>query len=106
MNGAKMAQVMFFNGICRKIKNGELLPAAGLSSPYVQENLALSFKAQLMANDIFPNFTRRVYIQAYRYNLHMLPKSMLIEVGAQTNTEEEALNAVGPLAKILASVLN
>jgi stage II sporulation protein P len=105
-NGIKMAQIMFFNGICKRIKNGELVPVVGLSNPYVQDNLALSFKAQLMANDIFPNFTRRVYIQAYRYSLHMLPKSMLIEVGANSNTVEEVMNSVGPMAKILASVLN
>jgi stage II sporulation protein P len=105
-NGIKMAQVMFFNGICKKLANGVLQPVSGLKNPYVQDNLALSFKAQLLANDLFPDFTRRVYIQAYRYSLHMLPKSMLIEVGAQTNTKEEAMNTAGPLARILSQVLN
>jgi stage II sporulation protein P len=106
INGESTAQIMFFNGICKQLKNGELVNVPGLSSKYIQDNLALSFKAQLVANDIYPNFTRRVYIQRYRYSLHMLPKSMLIEVGANTNTMAEALNSVGPMARILASVLN
>jgi stage II sporulation protein P len=104
-NGIKMAQIMFVNGICKKLKDGKLQTIPGLSSDYVQDNLALSFKAQLVANDIFPDFTRRVYINAYRYSLNMLPKSMLIEVGAQTNTMDEAMNAMGPLANILSQVL-
>jgi len=35
----------------------------------------------------------------------MLPKSALIEIGAQTNSKEEAMNAAYPLAKIIASVI-
>ena len=37
--------------------------------------------------------------------MHFCPKSMLIEVGAQTNTLEEAMNAMEPLADILDKVL-
>jgi stage II sporulation protein P len=35
----------------------------------------------------------------------MLPRSTLIEVGAQTNTKAEIWNAMEPLAKTLVSVL-
>ncbi|MDR1540631.1 MAG: stage II sporulation protein P [Clostridiales bacterium] len=105
-NGIKMAQVMFFNGISRIKKSGTLQRLDSFPNPYLEDNLALSFNAQLAANSLFPDFTRRVYINAYRYSLHMLPKSMLIEVGAQTNTMEEAMNAMGPLAKILTTVIN
>ena len=37
--------------------------------------------------------------------MHFCPKSLLVEVGAQTNTYEEAENAMEPLADILAKVL-
>lgn len=37
--------------------------------------------------------------------MHYRPKSLLIEVGAQTNTVQEAMNAAEPLAQILAMVL-
>ena len=39
------------------------------------------------------------------YNLSLLPKSLLIEVGTQENTVSEAVNAMEPLAQILAEVL-
>ena len=42
---------------------------------------------------------------AYRFSLHFMPRSTLIEVGAQTNTKAEAKNAMKPLAEVLASVL-
>ncbi|MCL2674539.1 MAG: stage II sporulation protein P, partial [Defluviitaleaceae bacterium] len=48
---------------------------------------------------------RKIYLNAFRYSLHMMPKSLFVEVGAQTNTLEEALNAALPLADILATVI-
>jgi|GEM_PF-169178 len=106
-NGVQMAQVMFFNGLCKlNDENGVLQPIDGLASPYIQTNLAMSFMAELTANQLYPDFARKIYLNAYRYSENMLPKSMLIEVGAQTNTKQEALNAMGPLADVLASVIN
>jgi len=57
------------------------------------------------AQSLFPDFTRRIYIHAYRYSLHMKPRSLLIEVGSQMNTKEEARNAMTPLAEVLANVI-
>lgn len=105
INGKDCAQVMFFNGLCKLYKNGTLEPITGLENEYVRDNLAFSFNMQVTANTLFPTFTRRVYLNAYRYSLHMLPKSLLIEVGAQTNTKQEALNAMEPLAEVLATVI-
>jgi len=104
INGVPTAQIMFFNGLCLVNRSGELIPFS-LQNPYIHTNMAMSFQAQLMANSLFPDFTRRIYLNAYRYSLHMLPKSMLIEVGAQTNTKEEAFNAMEPLAEVLSQIL-
>lgn len=105
INGKDCAQIMFFNGLCKLNKNGQLEDIAGLSNPYLKQNLAMSFHMQLMANNLYPTLTRKIYLNAYRYSLHMIPKSMLIEVGAQTNTKEEILNSMEPLAEILASTI-
>lgn len=105
INGKKCAKIMFFNGLCRVYSNGELKSANGLVNPYLKDNLALSFNMQVTAESMYPSFSRRIYVNAYRYSLHMLPKSMLIEVGGQTNTKEEAMNAMEPLAEILAKVV-
>ena len=37
--------------------------------------------------------------------MHFKPKSLLIEVGAQTNTLQEAKNAMVPLADVLHRVI-
>lgn len=100
INGKPTAQVMFFNGISRN-KNGEI---KYLYNKHRKENLALSFKMKLKAMELFPDFSRRNYVDAYQYNLHLRGNSMLIEVGAQNNTFEEAKNAMEPLAKLLDSV--
>ena len=61
---------------------------------------------KLLAEQYYKGFTRRNYIQAYQYNLHMRPKSMLIEAGAQTNSFEEVKNAMEPLADLLDKCLS
>ena len=38
--------------------------------------------------------------------MHYVPQSLLVEVGAQTNTLEEAMNAMEPLAAILDYVIS
>lgn len=101
-NGVPMAKVMFFNGLCYSTSVG---PLTSYPNPYLEQNLALSFQMQLAANEYYPDYTRRIYLKAYRYNQHFCPKSMLVEVGAQTNTLQEAMNAMDPLADILDKVL-
>lgn len=102
VNGKQTAQIMFFNGLSRTTSQGDL---SYLPNPNIQDNLAFSFQMQLAAAEYYPGFTRKIYLKGYRYNMHLLPKSMLVEVGAQTNTFEEAKNAMEPLADLLALVL-
>ena len=98
VNGKPTAKIMFFNGISRLNGVGEI---DYLYNPYRSQNLAMSLQMKVLAEEYFEGFTRRNYIQAYQYNLHLRPKSMLIEVGAQTNTFEEVKNAMEPLAALL-----
>lgn len=102
INGKPTAQIMFFNGLCRTTARGEL---TATPNPYLDTNLALSFQLQMIANEKYPGFTRRIYLKGYRYNMHMCPKSLLIEVGAQTNTFEEAMNAMEPLSEVLGQLI-
>lgn len=102
INGKQTAKLMFFNGISRTTSRGEL---EHLPNPNLEDNLAFSFQMQLVAAEYYPGLTRPIYLRGYRYNLHLRPKSILVEVGAQNNTLEEALNAMEPLADILQKVL-
>ena len=103
MNGKPTAKIMFFNGLCRTTAKGELV---NLQNPYLEDNLALSFQLQLTAAEYYPDFTRPIYLKGYRYNMQYCAKSILVEVGAQNNTLEEAKNAMEPLADILDRVLH
>lgn len=102
INGKPTAQIMFFNGLSYSSQNGviEYLP-----NPNIEDNLAFSFQMELASKEYFPGFCRAVYLSSLRYNLHLKPRAALVEVGAQTNTVEEAKNAMTPLAWILNKVL-
>lgn len=98
IDGKQTAQIMFFNGMSRTKANGDI---AYLYNPYIEDNLAFSLQMQIAASKLYPGFTRHIYLKSYRYNLHLKPKSLLIEAGAQTNTVEEMRNAMEALAKVL-----
>ena len=102
VDGKQTAKIMFFNGLSRTKANGDI---AYLYNPYIQDNLSFSFQMQLASETMYPGFARRIYLKGYRYSLHMMPKSLLIEAGAQTNTVEEMKNAMDLLANILQEVL-
>lgn len=102
LQGRPTARFMFFNGLSYSRKKGEI---AYLQNPYIADNLAFSFQAQVAANEYYPGIARKIYLKAYRYNMHLCSRSMLIELGAQNNTVEEIMNACEPLAHVLAIVL-
>ncbi len=106
VNGKPTAQIMFVNGLSKVYNsNGVLEDAPDLPNPNRQDNLAFSLALKLTANEMYPGFSRKIYLHAYRYSLFMKPKSLLVEVGSQTNTWEECKNAMEPLADILAANL-
>lgn len=102
IDGKQTAKIMFFNGLSRTKAQGDI---AYLYNPYIQDNLSFSFQMQLAAENSYPGFARRIYLKGYRYSLHMMPKSLLIEAGAQTNTVKEMKNSMELLANILCKVL-
>ena len=102
INGKPTAQIMFYNGLSYTIARGNL---TYLPNPYIQENLAFSFQMEYQAAQYYPDFYRGIYLAGYRYNLHLRPRSVLVEAGAQTNTVQEVKNAMEPFADILNRVL-
>ncbi len=102
VQGINMAPIMFFNGLSRLADKGDI---AYLENPYIMDNLAFSLQMKLAASEYYPELTRPVYLKGYRYNMHYCPKTLLVELGAQTNTYEEARNAMVPLADLLYKVL-
>ena len=102
IDGKPCSMVMFFNGISRN-QQGEL---SYLPNPYVKQNLAFSFQMEFAARQRYPGFTRNIYLKAERFNLHLRPRSLLIEAGTQLNTVAEEQNAMEVLADLLDEVLS
>ena len=68
-----------------------------------EENLAVGVKLTAVLEKMYPGITRPIQSRPQRFNLDMTPGSLLVEVGANGNTHQEALTAVRALgAAILA----
>lgn len=101
IQGKKTAVVMFFNGMSRT-RSG---PIEYLKNQNLTGNLAFSLQLKCKAMEYYDGFTKPIYLKGYRYNLHLKERSLLIELGNENNTVEEAKNAAAPLAEILCKVL-
>lgn len=95
VNGKNAAQVMFVVGT-----NG-----SGLQHPNWKNNLKLAVKLQQKLNEEAPGLARPIYISNNRYNQHMAAGALIIEVGADGNTIDEAVEATKYIAKAISEVI-
>lgn len=101
IDGRKTAIVMFFNGMSRN-RAGNI---EYLYNPNLEANLSFSLQLKCHAMELYEGFTKPIYLKGYRYNLHVAERALLVELGNENNTVEEAKNAAIPLAKVIADVL-
>lgn len=97
INGKKAAQVMIITGA----EEGDVK-----SFPNWKKNLCFSLHLQKAMEETFPGLTRPVMFCQRKYNMDLSANNILLEVGTDANTLEEAVYAgrlVGvALAKLLA----
>ena len=74
--------------------------------PAWRQNLAFAQEIVKMMEDLYPGLSRGVSIQDGRYNQHVSPMAILVEVGSTTNTLQEAKNSAKILAQILYNLLS
>ncbi len=67
-----------------------------------QENLALALKLQVQLQSLCPGISRPLAVRTTNYNQALGPRTLLVEVGAAGNTQQEALNAASVLAQSIA----
>ena len=101
VNGKPTAKVMLFNGLCRNA-SGEL---SYLPNKFLKDNMAFSFQMKVIGDELYPGLMNRIFLKDYRYNMHLAKRYLLIELGTEKNTVQEAKNAMEPLADVLAQVL-
>mgnify|MGYP000306588260 CR=1 FL=1 len=73
--------------------------------PNWQENYKLAEALTAGLNERIPGICRDIMVKTGRYNQHMSERAVLIEVGHNENTLQEALNATEPLADVIADLL-
>ncbi|MCI7812513.1 MAG: stage II sporulation protein P [Lachnospiraceae bacterium] len=103
IDGEDTALLMLFNGLSRLADGTEI---DYLPNPYLEDNLAFSFQIQMKAKQFYPDLMRPMYLRGYRYNLHVRPRTLLVEAGTQLNTLQEEKNAMKYFADILNQVLS
>ena len=68
--------------------------SSGLEHPDWQQNLRLALYLQKAVCSEYPSLMRPVQLVSYRYNQHLTHGSMILEVGSNGNTLQEALAAI------------
>ncbi|MEW5921725.1 MAG: stage II sporulation protein P [Bacillota bacterium] len=69
-------------------------------------NLRFSLFLQSILDQKYPGLCRGTRKQAFTYNQHVHPRSILVEIGGHENNREEVLRAVPCLAEALAKAFN
>ncbi|MGI5885076.1 MAG: stage II sporulation protein P [Candidatus Spyradocola sp.] len=99
-NGKQYARLMMLIG------TGEGDDGEGFSiKPNWQENYKLAEALTEGLNERIPGICRDIMVKTGRYNQHMSERAVLVEVGHNENTLQEALNATEPLADVIADLL-
>ena len=83
IDGKQAAQVMIITG-CQENGNGVT------DFPDWEQNLVFALQLQEKMESTFPGLTRPVFFSPRRYNMHLSHCSLLLEVGSDANTLEEA----------------
>lgn len=75
-------------------------------NPNWQANLAFAEKLQAKSEEMYPGFSRGILKRGTsRFNQHVRDNAILIEIGGDKNTMDEALRATKLLANVLAEVI-
>lgn len=76
-----------------------------LGHPNYQKNIEFAQRLNDKLNELYPGLSRGIRVTSRsRYNQHVREKALLIEVGGEQNTMDEALRAAGFLAKAIVAV--
>ncbi|MBQ8683149.1 MAG: stage II sporulation protein P [Clostridia bacterium] len=96
VNGRKAAQMMLITGV---------VSTGALPHPEWEQNLTFSTHLQQALGKLSPDLMRPLNTVASRYNQHLSTGWVLVEVGSEGNTVEEAVYAGQLLGQTLADLL-
>ena len=94
INGETTAQIMLVVGT-----------DVNLTHDKWQENFKLASKIQAKAIEVYPSLMRPIDLRKERFNEHLTLGSLIIEVGSNGNTMEEAIRGGERIAEVISMVL-
>ena len=95
INGNSTAQVMLVLGT----------DSMGLTHDNWRDNLTFAAKIQNTAELMYPTLMRPLNLRRERFNTHITKGSLLLEIGSNGNSIEEAERAAEYIGKAIATVL-
>jgi stage II sporulation protein P len=78
---------------------------SGLAHPDWRENLKLALRLQAAMNENCPTLARPISLRESRFNQQATTGSLILEVGTNGNTLQEALSAVELFADSISGLL-
>ena len=94
IDGEKTAQCMFVVGSNALLTHDNWL-----------ENMKLACKIQRLANELYPDLMRPIVLREERFNQQASRGSLIIEIGSNGNTLQEALRGGEKIADVIAKLL-
>ncbi|MBE6774891.1 MAG: hypothetical protein E7543_01725 [Ruminococcaceae bacterium] len=98
VEGKKAAQIMIISG-CQE----EGGPIEGF--PDWKKNLVFAVELQNTLETLFPGITRPLYFSPRKYNMDLTPCSLLVEIGSDASTLDEAVYTGRCLGKAVSQIL-
>jgi len=96
INGKKAAQIMLITGVQEgAVKN----------FPNWEKNLRFALQFQRAMESVCPSLTRPILFSPRLYTMNLHPNNVLVEVGSDVNTLDEAVYAAGLAGSALAAML-
>jgi len=97
IDGKNAAQVMIITGV----QEGTIVNYADW-----EENLRFAAKLHMAAEECYPGLMRPIFFAQRKYNMDVTPYSLLLEMGADANTLEEAVYSGRLIGEALAGLLD
>ncbi len=96
VNGVTMARITLVVGMGQQ----------DLAQPHWQQNHAFAKLIDARLSQHYPGLSRGIQLVEWRYNQHLHPRALLVEVGCQENSREEAVRSIELLGDVVAEILS
>lgn len=94
VNGVEAARVLLIVGSNTRLEH-----------PYWKKNLDFARQVAAKMEALYPGLLKGVRVQDGRYNQHLHPRAILLEIGSTKNSLEEAQRAAELMAHVIAEVV-